>query len=205
MHRCLVEYQADNLLLDAFIEHPSTKRLLRQVQKMKGDIVAFLPSHKTIAAVVTDDAGHCGRARRLLAQRWPGIAFIRCFAHDINNLVKQVLKSIFRTTAREAATAVNTLNASYSKWLRLLQDVQKQEYDKTRAMIALCPNRQNSMQDCFTSSLRSKTALTILSCRYACSGGWPSSLRKPECREFWTSLAEAKRVYLISCFLLLPA
>jgi len=59
--------------------------------------------------------------------RWPSIAFVRCFAHDINNLVKQVLKTLFRDTAREAAAAVNALNASSAKWLCLLQEIQLQE------------------------------------------------------------------------------
>ncbi|POM81233.1 LOW QUALITY PROTEIN: hypothetical protein PHPALM_827 [Phytophthora palmivora] len=34
LHRCLVEYQADNLPPGTFIKRPSTKRLLHQVRKM---------------------------------------------------------------------------------------------------------------------------------------------------------------------------
>ncbi|KAF4148549.1 hypothetical protein GN958_ATG02248 [Phytophthora infestans] len=56
-----------------------------------------------IGAVVTDDAGQCRRARRILALRWPNAVFLKCFAHDINNLVKSILRSsTFRLVASQA-------------------------------------------------------------------------------------------------------
>ncbi|ETL32929.1 hypothetical protein L916_14553 [Phytophthora nicotianae] len=70
-----------------------------------------------IGAVVRDDAGQCDRARRILALRHPRIAFIHGFAHDINNLVKSVLNTSFRTLTKQASLATVTLNASSFKWL----------------------------------------------------------------------------------------
>jgi hypothetical protein len=40
---------------------------------------------------VSDDAGQCGRARRILALRYPFILWLRCFAHQINLMVKALL------------------------------------------------------------------------------------------------------------------
>ncbi|ETL88842.1 hypothetical protein L917_12128, partial [Phytophthora nicotianae] len=71
----------------------------------------------SIGAVVTDDAGQCARARRILALRWPKVIFLRCFAHSINNLVKGVLQTTFRDVAAQASAVVNCLNGSSSKWL----------------------------------------------------------------------------------------
>lgn len=78
-----------------------------------------------VGAMATDNAGQCGRARRILAIRWPQVVFLFCFAHDVNNLVKAVLKSNFNGIASKAATAVNILNASSSKWLPRAQNHEK--------------------------------------------------------------------------------
>eukprot|EP00644_Phytophthora_capsici_P004063 jgi/Phyca11/108434/e_gw1.15.565.1 len=43
------------------------------------------------------------------------IAFIHCFAHDINNLVKSVLNTSFRTVTKQASLTTVTLNSSSSK------------------------------------------------------------------------------------------
>lgn len=66
----------------------------------------------TIRALVTDIAGQCGRARHILAKRWPRVTFLFCIARDINNLVKEVLRSSFSTAAHEATALVKCLNAS---------------------------------------------------------------------------------------------
>lgn len=56
---------------------------------LDGLLKTAIEDHWTIGSGVTDDAGQCGRARRISALRWPKMVFLRCFAHDINNLVKQ--------------------------------------------------------------------------------------------------------------------
>eukprot|EP00644_Phytophthora_capsici_P005324 jgi/Phyca11/97103/e_gw1.1.1704.1 len=114
-----------------------------------------------VGGVVTDDAGQCSRARRILALRWPHIVFLFCFAHDVNNLVKAVLRSAFRDVAAKAATAVNTLNASSSKWLPRATKVMKQCYGLSLGLRTLCETRWNSMQGCFASLLRVQSALQM--------------------------------------------
>ncbi|KAG3111280.1 hypothetical protein PI125_g9301 [Phytophthora idaei] len=82
-----------------------------------------------IGAVVTDDAGQCSRARRILALRWPNVIFLKCFAHDINNLVKSILRSsAFRLVTSQAQKAVKTLNTSSAKWLKRAQEMMIQTY-----------------------------------------------------------------------------
>ncbi|OWZ02059.1 hypothetical protein PHMEG_00026445 [Phytophthora megakarya] len=68
----------------------------------------------SIGAVVTDNVGQCGRARRILSLRWPEIVFVICCAHDLNNLVHAVLKSDNAEVANQASDAMNSLNASYT-------------------------------------------------------------------------------------------
>ncbi|KAG2939338.1 hypothetical protein PC110_g2487 [Phytophthora cactorum] len=82
-----------------------------------------------IGAVVTDDAGQCSRARRILALRWPNVVFLKCFAHDVNNLVKSILRSsAFRLVTSQAQKAVKTLNTSSAKWLKRAQEMMIQTY-----------------------------------------------------------------------------
>jgi len=45
-----------------------------------------------IGCACTEDAGHCGRARRILALRYPKLEFLRCLAHKVNLLMKHVLQ-----------------------------------------------------------------------------------------------------------------
>eukprot|EP00644_Phytophthora_capsici_P003376 jgi/Phyca11/116657/e_gw1.31.521.1 len=47
-----------------------------------------------------------------------GVVVLKCFAHDMNNLVKSILRiDSFRKMAKQAESVVNFLNASSSKWL----------------------------------------------------------------------------------------
>lgn len=46
-----------------------------------------------VACVCTDDAGQCGRAKRILALRHPRLIFLRCMAHQLNLLVKHGLRN----------------------------------------------------------------------------------------------------------------
>ncbi|KAG3147920.1 hypothetical protein PI124_g8049 [Phytophthora idaei] len=79
-------------------------------RQMEALIIELQLNEWNIGAVITDDAGQCIRARRILALRWPTIHFSKCFAHDINNLVKTVLKDpAFRKVAAQVSAAVNAL------------------------------------------------------------------------------------------------
>eukprot|EP00644_Phytophthora_capsici_P018642 jgi/Phyca11/132663/e_gw1.206.13.1 len=75
-------------------------------RQMENLIVELSRDEWVIGSAITDDAGQCRRARGILALRWPNIYFGKCFAHDINNLVKAVLKTPnFYSVADQAASA----------------------------------------------------------------------------------------------------
>ena len=147
-----------------------------------------------VGAIVTDNTGQCGRARRILALRWPRVIFLHCFAHDINNLVKAVLKSSFRDVATEAATAVNCMNASSSKWLQRARVLMQESYGTKLAFIPLCDTRWNSMQESFASLLRVRHALEALYFRYHQKEKTPDAIKFFGDPDFWTRLMVAEEV-----------
>ncbi|EEY59596.1 uncharacterized protein PITG_12171 [Phytophthora infestans T30-4] len=158
--------------------------ILKQAQNEGGNI----------GAVITDNAGQCGSARRILALRWPNVTFLFCFAHCINNIVKAVLKSSFSGIAKEATAAVKCLNASSAKWLVRARAMMEECYDKPLALFTLCETRWNSMQSCFASLLRARTALEMLSSKYRGYKYYPSSLKVFNDPSFWSKLTETEQV-----------
>lgn len=131
-------------------------------RQMENIINALRERGWKIGAVITDDAGQCRRARSILAKRWPTMYFGKCFAHDINNFMKAVLKRTrFSDVADEACAALLALNGSSSKWLSQANKVILKTYKlaKPLAFLSLCYTRWNSMQGCFASLLRVKTGL----------------------------------------------
>lgn len=147
-----------------------------------------------LGSVCTDDAGQCGRARRILAIRWPRIAFTLCFAHSVNNLVRAVLKTTFCDVARDAAAAVNALNASSAKWLVLARACMREAYGHDLAFISLCETRWNSMQGCFASLLRVRGALQTFYSQCYRRDGYPVQLNVLGKSSFWSDLEEAEAV-----------
>ncbi|RLN91893.1 hypothetical protein BBJ28_00026671 [Nothophytophthora sp. Chile5] len=153
-----------------------------------------------IGAVVTDNAGQCGRARRILALRWPKVIFLICFAHDINNLVKAVLRSAFREVTAQASEAVNCLNASSSKWLHRARNAMIRTYGSHRALMPMCETRWNSMQGCFASLLRARSALEVFAVMNHDEDNYPAALKVLDNPQFWVSLREAEMVVRPLCF-----
>ncbi|KAF1314928.1 hypothetical protein FI667_g16383, partial [Globisporangium splendens] len=153
-----------------------------------------------IGAVVTNNAGQCGRARRILALRWPNIAFLIYFAHDINNLVKAVLQSSFREVTAMASTAVNCLNASSSKWLVRARETMVETYGCSCALITLCETRWNSMQACFASLLRVRCSLEVFAVKHRDDPEFPAVLAIFDQRYFWEALRDAEVVVRPLCF-----
>ncbi|GMF51196.1 unnamed protein product [Phytophthora fragariaefolia] len=147
-----------------------------------------------IGAVVTGNAGQCGRALRILALRWPKVTFLFCFAHCINNIVKAVLKSTFATVAKQETAAVKQLNASSSKWLVRAQINMRQCYGKRLALFTLCETRWNNMQSCFASLLRVRTSLEMLGNMYRGQKDFPAALQVLSDPTFWNNLSEAEHV-----------
>ena len=70
-----------------------------------------------IGCVTTDDAGQCARAKRILALRFPNVYSGRCYAHQVNLIVKDVLKASFLRMVQRAKDLVSVYQKSSSKWL----------------------------------------------------------------------------------------
>lgn len=147
-----------------------------------------------VGAVVTDDAGQCRRARQILALRWPKIVFLFCFAHDINNLVKAVLKTSFSIVTRQAASAINALNDASSTWLRRARDHMEKLYGYRMTLCSLCITRWNSMQACFASLLRVRSALQLFARQWQHDKDFPRRLRVLLDDSFWEELTRAEKV-----------
>ncbi|KAG1696528.1 hypothetical protein DVH05_018179 [Phytophthora capsici] len=166
--------------------------IVEQIEKILLEIEA---KGWVIGAVVTDDAGQCARARRILDLRWPKVVFVRCFAHAV---VKAVLNSAFRRVTAKASDVVKTLNASSSKWLPLADKAMNQTYGATRKLIPLCTTRWNTMQFCFASLLRVRTALSIFEVTNKNAHDFPEKLR--EDAGFWSELEKAEEAIRSLCF-----
>jgi hypothetical protein len=140
-----------------------------------------------VGACVIDNAGQCGRARRILALRHPDIIFLHCFAHDVNNLVKEVLRYQFSVIAKQASSAVNYLNAASATWLVHAKAIMMRRYGETRGLDRLCEMRWKSIHDCSTSLSRVRGALESLAFDFQ----EHKVLGRPV---FWKSLKEAEEI-----------
>ncbi|ETI35137.1 hypothetical protein F443_18468 [Phytophthora nicotianae P1569] len=158
---------------------------------MEGLMVDMQKKGWKIGAVVTDNAGQCGRARRILSLRWPTIAFVICFAHDLHNLVKSVLKSDYAEVIKKASDAVNALNASSAKWLVEPNTCMEETFGYKLNVKQLCETRWNSMHGCFPSLLRIRSALELLEVKFRVSADFPATLRVFADESFGTLLKKS--------------
>ena len=141
----------------------------------------------------SDDAGQCGRARRILALRYPFILFICCWAHQINLMVKALLQCPkFKDVAKKAIAAASAIIKSSSKWLGRLRDMCEAMYGK-RAPVTVATvgeTRWNSTQSCFASQLQIQSACRTFVTRY--EGELPAELEVWGSADFWFKLTEAE-------------
>lgn len=152
-----------------------------------------------VGAVATDNAGQCSSARRIVPLRWPRVVFLICFAHEVNNLVKAVLRTAFSQVTDRASSAVNALNSSSSKWLVRTSELMKSMYGRSRTLIPLCEVRWNSMQACFASLLRSRSALAVLAVQYRDDPSFSHAFTLLNDRQFWQSLVDAEKTVRPLC------
>ncbi|OWZ03120.1 hypothetical protein PHMEG_00025207 [Phytophthora megakarya] len=108
--------------------------------------------------------------------------------------MKAVLTSTFTKVAKQATAAVKCLNASSSKWLVLAREQMVACYGTQLALFTLCETRWNSMQNCFASLLRVRTALDMMASNYRTSPGFPSALNVFNDGTFWSALEKADHV-----------
>lgn len=185
----------------ALLPTGSEHHAIALARQMEDVLVEMQERGWNVGAIVTDNAGQCGRARRILALRWPQICFLRCFAHDINNIVKTVLKRVFKTVSEQAAAVVNVLNSSSEKWLVRASKFMTLRYgrDPAPALCPLCITRWNSMQKCFASLLRVRIALEDFAYSYRSDPEFPDKLRVLGKQQFWSDLEAAEKVIRPLC------
>ena len=68
---------------------------------------------------LSDDAGQCAKARRILAYRHPYMLFACCWAHQVNLMVGHLLTSTeYNAWISKAVTAASKVKKSSSKWYK---------------------------------------------------------------------------------------
>jgi hypothetical protein len=147
-----------------------------------------------VGAIVTDNAGNCARARRILALRWPKIVFLFCYAHQINLLVKDVIATSWKITVSQAHAIVSTLNKSTAKWLLRLRDVMKATYGNTvtLALVQMADTRWNSVQGMLASLLRVRSTCKMFVLRWSSHANFPNDLYALGSDTFWKECEDTK-------------
>lgn len=109
------------------------------LDRLKSDGVA-------IGAVCTDDAGQCGRARRILALRYPSLVFLRCIVPQMNLFMKHVLlDTSVRPTVEAAVAAALTITRSSAKLVPLAKASLQRICVSTLAILTVCETRWSSL------------------------------------------------------------
>ncbi|POM81858.1 Hypothetical protein PHPALM_116 [Phytophthora palmivora] len=143
-------------LLETGSEHTSVV-IAEQIEVV---MLRMIKDAWNISAIITDNPGQCGRARRILSLRWPRFVFIFCFAHA--NLVKAILNSACSKVTKQTSDVVDVLYVSSAKWLVGAKKCKMEVYGRSWEFTSLCETRWNSMQGCLASLLRFRHALKNL-------------------------------------------
>jgi hypothetical protein len=142
----------------------------------------------------SDDAGQCGRGRRILALRYPWILWLKCWAHQINLMVKGLLgHETFKKICEQAMLASKAINASSSKWLPQLRTLCTEMYGKKAgtSVFTVGETRWNSTQGCFASQLRIQCACKTFVSKHE-NSGIPAALMVWKEKDYWHKLEEAE-------------
>ncbi|KAK1867796.1 hypothetical protein I4F81_010296 [Pyropia yezoensis] len=146
-----------------------------------------------IGAVWTDDAGQCGRARRILALRYPSLVFLRCMAHQMNLLMKHVLlDTSLGPTIKAAVAAALTITRSSAKLLPLAKASTQRIYGSTLAILTVCETRRSPLQMCLASLLRVRGALLCFATEVGSAA--PLALAPLRQEIFWRKLELAEAI-----------
>jgi hypothetical protein len=174
----------------------SWESIIQNTQAFLNNKVAPNDNHDhLIHYFVSDDAGQCGKARRVLALRYPGMIFMMCWAHQVNLMVSQIIQRAgIMETLKKVNKAVNALNASSSKFLPYLRDKCRIMYGSKAAcsLIPMAETRWNSCQGCLASILRIRQALRVLSVEYMETPGFHETWVEFASKEFWTDVQLAE-------------
>lgn len=143
-----------------------------------------------VSCVVTDDAGQCQRAKRILSLRFPHMYFGKCYAHQVNLIVKDVFKLIYVQLVSRVKSLTKAYNKSASKWLVRLADRCKKLYGHSTSLLRIIDVRWNSVQSAFASLLRIRTALKLIHAEYGNMHDFPEDLKVDDA--FFEQLVEAE-------------
>ena len=157
-------------------------------------------AHK-VKYFVSDNAGQCARARRILSLRHPYILFHKCWAHQVNLMVGHLVQTPqFKDVANKAITAAAKVSKSLSKWLVRLQQICRRTYGSKVAttIMTVGDTRWNTIQGCFASQLRIRKACILFVAEYGDDDEFPKACKAWETTDFFHSLEEAE--YLVRPF-----
>ena len=146
----------------------------------------------TFGGVTTDEAGQCQRAKRILALRYPNMYFGKCFAHQVNLLVKDVFKVVYIEVVNRARILVTKYNASTSKWLPRLDKESKGLYGVIPALLTIIDLRWNSVQATMASILRIRSSFKMVQAKYGGDADFPKELKVDD--TFFNHLEDAEMV-----------
>ncbi|KAI9895414.1 hypothetical protein PsorP6_019015 [Peronosclerospora sorghi] len=156
-------------------------------QYLEGLLLKLFTEGWTVGGLITDNAGQCARARRILARRWPSIVSLFCFAHQDNLLVKDVLARIFGSVDEQATAMINALSHSTSKWLPYLRACMAKVYGIQLGVYRIADTLWKSAQSAFASLLRVKSAMKVFVLPHKNEPKFPNT------GEFWHHLSTAKQ------------
>jgi len=145
--------------------------------------------------LLTDDAGQCARARRILAPRWPNIIMDSCKAHQLNLFAKDVFKiSMFSSTISLVSSMISVLNRATAKWLPLLNERLVQVYGRSLSLIRMTEVRWNSAHAACASLLRIRSGFQSFVQMNRHKRNFLETLTPAAEQEFWDSLVAAEAV-----------
>eukprot|EP00918_Siedleckia_nematoides_P091810 GHVU01201583.1.p1 GENE.GHVU01201583.1~~GHVU01201583.1.p1 ORF type:complete len:772 (+),score=134.34 GHVU01201583.1:149-2464(+) len=131
-----------------------------------------------VAGVCTDDAGQYSRGRAILALRHPQLCWLKCTAHDVNNMFKAVFwsnASDLREGITLACDLVDVFKGS-EVWGNRLWNKMQELYHRSVVLHRAVKTRWTTGQACFASLLRSKTAIKSV-CTEKYKDGDPEAVR----------------------------
>ena len=129
-----------------------------------------------ILCVVTDDAGQCQRAKHILSLHFLHVYFGKCYAHQVNLIVKDVFKVVQVDLVERVKALTKAYNKSASKWLVRLTDRCKKLYGCSRSLLRIIDVCWNSAQSSFASVLQIRTALRLIQAEYGGVSDFPDAL-----------------------------
>ena len=148
-----------------------------------------------LASCVMDEAGQCGRAKRILRRRHPHWVLDACWAHQVNLMVKALLKiETFAKITDQVSKISKSISKSSAKWAKRFYDIVDDTYERDNAMrlLTLAATRWNSAQAMFASQLRVSTACKVFCVCWAGEDGWAKEYNSWQDYSFWKNAAEAE-------------